>query len=1666
MPHSTAVLTHMAGGYVPFATGWDHSRRLPFEGVPGFNTPLGMMAGMAAQPAAYRMFGQVGMMPMGVGHDQNVYDRLMNQRFSQMQLRAMQEAATSDRDNYMQTFRGLAAMTGTPFGAEQRRAAMSLSNMAVTAAPLFAESMPEFLDQMGGMKGSATVMARRMIDAGRYRVDPVTGRMGMSAETVGAASNRLFSDLYSNENLPEMKGLTAGKTGALFNELQLRGLVGTAASEGRQFGYRGDDPRGSTMRALDDMSRRAPNDLKKAADATGVDISQGINKLSAADLDKLNLDPRVADKLRSFDTEKIKKAIQSYTGVVTAMRDIFGDMGHGNAPMQQLMAGVEAMTAGSMSQLDPGKLSGMVRQTYNLAKQSGVSLDNAMILQQHAGAKAQAMGLESIFAVHATQGSLGFGGAYRGQGHAAHTAWGTMNADQVQQLDANLRVQAAGSSMANRMAVAMRLRDQGGGFAKGSDAEAYTNAINAGLNSWTDSTGKTRSLMTSDKEFVQMLTSAAGRNGSPSGVTEGDVRSLLGQKDTNREYVEKYRMTDIVRRAQGTDELHPFIGNRMQETLYSRLVGQGVSAKEAREAASGVAQTVTKRMFDMGTSEFADTTTRNQMIGGFIEEELAKSGKGDLLKNMTPEQKEQFFKTTADTFYGSANRTIGASQYRAFGNLQNIHRLTNKTTLDEADRQQMKARFSSEMQEALSPLGHGSILQRAVSSLQNYRPGDPKGMTGFLAETLGGVKVDDINRSLVPHFEKIRDKQSAIEALQDKISNEKDPAARGQLMEQLETARRELNSQAKDLAKMGEQFGLFGSDALSHDDVSRAISTTRSVSGGRADMVGIRGGFGHEVNQRQIDEVKRASGKSNMTDDEARAIARNARRAIPYRASDEDIDRVFEDNKGTMTRAEAADLANQRLRSQRLGIDKVEVEAHMKSKGLAGPQGEMSAINELMDARANDRFKVTDADRDDFRKVNPNLPKDANIDEMILKQRQGAQRDRFKQFFGSEAGAAFRETVDLAGQDVETVSQKLIQGQGGVRRYGTQAIEMSKTLRSNQQRLRELALYHAGGDMSKLLAGNYNIDTHDAKGQDAWRKVHDEVTSLQGQQEGLLREIQEQGGQPGKRFQLGDEGEARKIVRDRMIAKGMSAADADRMTVSNISPEQLARVRAYAGEHGSDESARKYFGFGKTADLNDHQLSMVAALRHGVGNVEEAALIYGRDRWTKLSASERTSALASMRSGVADKSQAMSLLGLTENDLANDPTGQHANRLASVMAGLSSEQHAKQIAGSDDPLKVQGAKMGIASEDWARDRMGLPKDMLSREMRDEIHKQREAMGNKEEAMRLLGFEDESKLGAFGKARLAEMTKKVGIVRHLDNDQEALLASYTQREKRLGDMAKRRGVSVEQLGKMTLPKAEKELLDRLSTEKGDDMLQIKSMADKLGVSADDLIGATSVHGQMMQKSAEAQRKADSDPKKTLKGILEQYGYSPGDEFSAEQKDILKQMEGTRGRAMSGRVLESAKHLRGVSDRAGGTGLGGVDKMASEYFAAIKSGDKAKIEEFQKKYKFDMDSHGQMTGKGGQDWSSFEKDMQFQQQTGFLSFGRQRDERGFRTKTGDAALKDLFTGTLKGTGAAADAASAPSQRIEGRLEVHIKADGHGFGELSGSVGGGRNFPVPGG
>lgn len=1123
-PQSTAGLTQVGMGYAPIATGIQHTPRTGFEGVPGLQGFPGMMA----QPLVGRAMGQVGLLPLGVGHDQNIYDTLMNLRFTQMQQEAMRHAAQMDRQNFMRTWEGLAARTGTPFGAEQRQAAASLSNAMATAAPMLAQHpfFADLLDQFGGTRGSATVMAMRMMDAGRYRIDPVTGRMGLSDVTGSGIARSIFQDLYGTPGaVAQMQGVSAGQLGGLFQELQMRGMIRAGPSDARGqlaqvFGPRAQD-------------------------------------LTAQDVDRLMLDPQVADKLRSFDSERVKRSLKSYTKAVSAMRDIFGDMGRPDAPMHELIAGLEALTMGSMAQIDPGRLSMMARSTYNLAKQAGVTMDNVMVMQQHAAARAEQLGLRPITAVEATQHALAFGGAYRATGQGAFQAWGRMDASQITQLDQNLMQQAAASPVANRLGTAMRLRETVGGFQAGSRAESYTNAIQAGMNEWRDPvSGQMRSINLGDREFMELFGESRNRAGLATGMTEAGMRRMLAQRDTNQEFVTQFGIAGIVRREQGA-EVRGFIGRQLETTLMGELQGRGVGGNEARAAAQAISGRAVRRYLEMGAEAFTDRRTRNQRMAEIMEEELRAAGQEGVLQGMNPEQRQQFLNMFAEQFYGQASLALQRSGFKGFEHIQNVEAMANKATLNQTDRARLQDRMTQQAQEALAPLGRGSVLRNAVDALQGVRADDPEGLRKVLGQALGGVPGAEVQQALLKPMQAINVKRQEIERLQREVSNEKDPEKRARLLERLDVAHRELTAQAKGLNELGERFGFAGAGA-DLDDVRRALRDQADVVIGQQDFVGVKGGFGHEVNQDQIrgamgrtgtvasrteamavlmarrqetlerlregkgtaDEqagfsrivagiqqgseqqgvvlpqgrareiaLQRMTDAANdprllvpgeveaemrsltvRTEGEARALVRTQRRMLPVQASEAEI-------KGLMgqglTEPQARELANARIRAKRLGIDPQEWQAVMRDKGV----GEVQAIDEMFTRRAR-------------------------ASALTPEQRQR----HFAAFWQSEEGAMFRDRVERAGLSVEDIAMKMVATPEAAKHLGKRAVEIHEQLGASQQRLRELARIHTGGDIAKLLAGDLG-----ALPQGEAERIMKEVQGIQQQQTVLLGEADVRG---------------------------------------------------------------------------------------------------------------------------------------------------------------------------------------------------------------------------------------------------------------------------------------------------------------------------------------------------------------------------------------------------------------------------------------------------------------------------------------------------------------------------------------------------------------------------
>lgn len=1078
------MLTGMGANYSPVATIWPHVRRSPLEGVPFFGGQgLGGMVGMALLPQFQQMMGQVGMLPMGLGHDQNVYDRMMQQRYSLARMQAMQSASQLDRQNFMQGFRGIAALTGTPWGYEQRQAANQMAGLMSAGAPIFADMFPDMLDALGGARGSATVLSSRVMDAGRYRIDPLTGRMGMSQQSSTFLSQRLFESLYEPGNVARMHGITAGRAGELFQHLQQRGMIGTV------------DRRSGIMQAAQDLN------------------------ISGTDVDQLGSDPRVIERLRNIDANKVRGQIQAYTGAISAMRDIFGDLGRPNAPMSELVNALEALTAGGMSQFDPGRLTMLARTTHNLARQTGVSVGNALIMQQHAASRAAAMGIEPIFAVTAAQGGMAYGGAYRGLGYGAHPAWGLMNADQQQQMDTNLRVQAAASPVANRLAAAMRIAEMGG-VRPGSDADALISAIRGQRDTWSPAGGgPARSVTMENDEFLRIMT-----QGRP-GLNTNDVMSILGQTNVNRQYVDQYGIQDIVRRRQGPDEVLPFIASSLQNTIASRLGDTIGDRTRAAQIAADISPGVMEGIRALPPAVLANDSQRNQAIGSLITNALQQRG---ALNNMTAAQQADFGRSTADIFRGTADESLRRSRYG--GTLINWLHQTSPAVLNAAAAQQLEAQMTSQAQNDLAGLGRGSMMQRIVEAVRNAgdRANDPAALQRIIADATGGVSTDDINQRLTPHLNALRTMDTQLNDMQTRILQTPAGPARDALLAQHNALRNQRLGHISALADIGTQTGFISAGTIGVEQTLQGANALTALTRAQNDLVGLRGGFGAQVTPQEIAAAQaEMQGRGvTLSADEARSYVLARRRSLPASANAAQIDAVMAQYGGS--RDDAVSLANLRLMAERLGVSPTDIAAVRGGQTTAS--SERGAIEEMFRRHSAMMFNVTDADRAGagtvtdaevaaFMAANPQYGSAAAARAEILSRRviggrQGQQSELWDRLWGSPDGAEFRNRGDAVMRAAEDSAERLVQSPQSVQRLGERALDYHRQLRSGTSRLRALAAQHTGGDIHKLLMGDIRISGATQQGRDLLASVKEEVAGILAQQQGIYQSMQEGIGAP------------------------------------------------------------------------------------------------------------------------------------------------------------------------------------------------------------------------------------------------------------------------------------------------------------------------------------------------------------------------------------------------------------------------------------------------------------------------------------------------------------------------------------------------------------------------
>lgn len=733
----------------PYSTGTAFPGVNPLAGIPGMDNPF---AAMGAQMYLLPKLQQQGFMFTGFG-DQNVMDIMQQRRMFQQQQLMLQQTGVLQQDNIYRTVAGSMRAAGVQMGPEQEALALGTAKNINAISPFLAMMRPDILEAFSGARGSSMVLGTQMMMAARTQIDPITGLSGMRSGTyVGKMANDLYEQMYAGTNYLDMKGISAGKAGQLYYEMNLQGKLPAFASQRDALMAVG----GTTT--VQDEARRL-----NLTDKSGkLDIS----RLTPQGMDSLLGSEKVQGEVRAVESGRIKDKLKEMSGTVSALTDLFGAMGQPDAPMQVLMQALEKLTASGSHMIKPEQAQLLIRNFKNLAEASGAGIDAASALQQGVAAQLAAGGLPGVMSLGITNSSLAWQTATRGM--FANNAFGSMNQAQRTEADATLRAGAAKSEMAMRMGAALYL----GATTKldeGSDAQRYVQALKdykeTGTTTWVDRQGNTRNLAISQSELNTMF---AGKM-DPSGL-----RQLMQSRVVMAEHVNAHGVQDIVRSDQKRDVLRGLTAQTQAAVGGAHIA---INAKKAEAIAAAV----------MGLDD--DTATNDEKRSEAITKILEKQLGPDAVDRMR--KAGHSVEAVASSLYARFDPYLrdnfGGKGYH------DSRRLYFDKNAQEQQRQRLvTARTRSQLEDTLAGFAKGKGIQAVITKIQEGS--SDTSLLAMIGE-MTGEKDKDIQGKILEHIRAI---DTEGKAYQDRVSKHyasrpKDPGPNATQAE-----RAEFNKQVAD----------------------------------------------------------------------------------------------------------------------------------------------------------------------------------------------------------------------------------------------------------------------------------------------------------------------------------------------------------------------------------------------------------------------------------------------------------------------------------------------------------------------------------------------------------------------------------------------------------------------------------------------------------------------------------------------------------------------------------------------------------------------------------------------------------------------------------------------------------------------------------------------------
>ncbi len=697
-----------------------------------------------------------GYLPSQYSPTTNMYSQMQAMQATRGYSSAMQGAAQADRRGMYETARGMAQLTGSEFGPREQEAARKFADVASTMLPYLPAAALESMG-VGGKTGLATAMAQNMFMGSRYATDPITGKRGIEPSKVGEMSSKVFENLYGEgKDVSQMGGITAGKAGEMYDVMNRKGLMGSAATR------------------------------SKALEQVAKDMNVTIGEASSL--------PELDTKIRELDANRISEKLKEMSKSVSAMKEIFGEMGQPDAPMGQLVGAIEALTQANLPSMDSAKTERMIRDTSNTAKAAGIDMPQMFRLMGSTAAMSDRAGLDRVFTPEITkQAVLENEASKRMFGDSK--AFGLSTAEKRLNMSQQLGVQATKDPRVQQMAAIARLVDQYKFKPeKGSELANVYDVI----------TGKKEATEEETRKILNITSRPGGLAGflKDQGVSASVTRDLVANQSSNAEFMHKYDIGTKMGKSMQTEKVTREL-SMYGEHVISRYAkdstteGSADLKKEMLGGAKELSQVVSRALMNPSSDEVGDPQgiAKRAIEAHLKSKGIKTSGAGDdaLIDSMSA---------------GLAESAGGYAVRGNMGSYANMATTMSPKILREAAITRAEVGQQSKFQEILRGVGKTDVGQRVADLLRDAGPNTS--MKDGVAAILGFTRKEDVVGLLGPEIEamekaakqfhgfdanKVKESYLKNAAVQNKI--ELDAASAPEDKERLQQQKEEIKSQMK-----------------------------------------------------------------------------------------------------------------------------------------------------------------------------------------------------------------------------------------------------------------------------------------------------------------------------------------------------------------------------------------------------------------------------------------------------------------------------------------------------------------------------------------------------------------------------------------------------------------------------------------------------------------------------------------------------------------------------------------------------------------------------------------------------------------------------------------------------------------------------------------------------